>query len=169
MPLWTVLHTHVILVPMNLLVQHGFIHIEELSTCWEKILDGHGSWFMKSQESRYNHVSFIIWFQPILRISHGEKCPKFARFWRDFFQIAKFFEQVAVEIQEYRRILFFLLLSYRVCNQVWLNYFVNDSHFGYFTKSLKETLGATCQWCGRQSKSYAWRARLLANLVCCDI
>jgi hypothetical protein len=40
--------------------------------------------------------------------------------------------------QEYRRILFFFsLLSYLVCSQIWLNYFVNDHHFDYITKILK--------------------------------
>ncbi len=28
---------------------------------------------------------------------------------------------------------------------------MNDGHFGYFTKSLKETLGREYQWCERQS------------------
>jgi len=41
--------------------------------------------------------------------------------------------------QEYRRILFFFsLLSYLVCSQIWLNYFVNDHHFDYITKILKK-------------------------------
>jgi hypothetical protein len=51
--------------------------------------EGHGSWFMKSQKSHYNHGFFRQWFQPIQRISHGKKCPKFMRIWRDFFQITK--------------------------------------------------------------------------------
>jgi hypothetical protein len=43
--------------------------------------------------------------------------------------------------QEYRRILYFtFLLSYLVYSQIWLNYFLDDHHFGYITKSLKETL-----------------------------
>jgi len=33
----------------------------------------------------------------------------------------------------------FFLLSYLVCRQIWLNYFVNDGHFCYITKSLKLT------------------------------
>jgi len=46
--------------------------------------------------------------------------------------------------QEYRRFLsFFFLLSYLVCSQIWLNYFLDDYHFGYITKSLKETLVGT--------------------------
>ncbi len=42
--------------------------------------------------------------------------------------------------QEYRRILFFCLLPYLVCSQSWLNDFATDHHFGYITKSFKETL-----------------------------
>jgi hypothetical protein len=41
---------------------------------------------------------------------------------------------------EYRRTLFFFLLSYLVRSQIWLNYFLDDRHFAYITKSLKETL-----------------------------
>jgi hypothetical protein len=43
--------------------------------------------------------------------------------------------------QEYGRILYFIfLLSYLVYSQIWLNCFLDDHHFGYITKSLKETL-----------------------------
>jgi len=48
--------------------------------------------------------------------------------------------------QENRRI-FLFLLSYQVHSQIWLNYFVNDDHFGYVTKSLKKTLGTTSKAC----------------------
>jgi hypothetical protein len=47
----------------------------------------------------------------------------------------------SVSNQEYRKILFFFILSYLVCNQIWLNYFLDDHHFDYITKSLKETMG----------------------------
>ncbi len=30
--------------------------------------------------------------------------------------------------------------SYLFCSQIWLNYFLDDSHFGYITETLKETL-----------------------------
>jgi hypothetical protein len=43
----------------------------------------------------------------------------------------------------YRRIVYLFIsfsFSYLVCNQIWLNYIMNDRHFGYITKSLKETL-----------------------------
>jgi hypothetical protein len=48
--------------------------------------------------------------------------------------------------QEYRRILIFFLLSFLVCRPIWLNYFLSDHHFGYITKSLKETLLETVSW-----------------------
>ncbi len=47
---------------------------------------------------------------------------------------------VPVCSHEYIRILLFFLFLYLVCSQIWQNYFVNDRHFGYITKSLKETL-----------------------------
>jgi hypothetical protein len=31
----------------------------------------------------------------------------------------------------------FFLHSYLVLSQIWLNYFLDDRHFGYITKSLK--------------------------------
>jgi hypothetical protein len=33
-----------------------------------------------------------------------------------------------------------VILSYLVCSQIWLNHFLDDRHFAYITKSLKETL-----------------------------
>jgi len=45
-----------------------------------------------------------------------------------------------VDSPEYRRTLLFFLLSYLVRSQIWLNYFLDDRHSGYITKSLKETL-----------------------------
>ncbi len=52
---------------------------------------------------------------------------------------------------------YFLLLSYLVSYQIWLNYFENNCHFGYITKSLKapgfkpsgvqvKLLPALCYW-----------------------
>jgi hypothetical protein len=34
---------------------------------------------------------------------------------------------------------FVFILSYLVCRQIRLNYFLDDHHFGYTAKSLKET------------------------------
>ncbi len=48
-------------------------------------------------------------------------------------------KKVPVSSQEYRRILVSFLLSYLVCNPIWLNYFLYDRHLGYITKSFKNT------------------------------
>ncbi len=70
-----------------------------------------------------------------------EKWPKFARFWRKLTKNHQIFMVSCSSSQEHRRILFFsFVLSYLVCNQIWLNYFVDDRHFDYIIKSLKETL-----------------------------
>ncbi len=42
-----------------------------------------------------------------------------------------------VDSPEYRRTLLFFLLSYLVRSQIWLNYFLDDRHFGYITKIIK--------------------------------
>jgi len=47
------------------------------------------------------------------------------------------FQFVAKNIKGF--FLFLFILSYQVCSQIWLNYFVNDPHFGYITKTLNET------------------------------
>jgi hypothetical protein len=39
-----------------------------------------------------------------------------------------------------KRFCYFGLSSYLLCNQIWLNYFLDDRHFGYITKSLKAVL-----------------------------
>jgi hypothetical protein len=70
----------------------------------------------------------------------GKKWLKFARFLIFKFsnsQSCDNFQKVAKNI---KGILFFSLLSYLLCNQIWLNYFLDDCHFGYITNSLKETL-----------------------------
>ncbi len=46
------------------------------------------------------------------------------------------FQQVAKNIEGFC----FLILSYFVCNQIWLNYFLDDYHFGYITKSYEAKL-----------------------------
>jgi hypothetical protein len=69
-----------------------------------------------------------------------KKTPKFARFLRFFF-FPKSPDNFKECSQEYGRILYFIfLLSYLVYSQIWLNCFLDDHHFGYITKSLKETL-----------------------------
>ncbi len=58
------------------------------------------------------------------------------------FEIARVLRWLPEGSQEDRRILCFFLPSYLLCSQIWLNYFLDDYHFGYITKSLKETLEA---------------------------
>jgi hypothetical protein len=58
-----------------------------------------------------------------------------------FFKSPDFYHKFPpVGSQDYRRILLFFLLSCLVCSQIWLNCFLNDRHFGYIKKSIKETL-----------------------------
>ncbi len=65
------------------------------------------------------------------------------------FQIKKFpnftesydnFQKVAKNIEGFLFYFFLKLPSYLLCSQIFLNYFLDDCHFGYVTKSLKETL-----------------------------
>jgi len=60
-----------------------------------------------------------------------------------FFKFPEFYNKFPVDSQEYRMILLKNTFSYLICSQIWLNYFVNDHHFGYIAKSLKETLVCT--------------------------
>jgi len=54
-------YSHVIWVPMLLLLQHALIHTKNFVLANKNIPDeGQGSWFMKSQDSPYNHVSLKI-------------------------------------------------------------------------------------------------------------
>jgi hypothetical protein len=69
-----------------------------------------------------------------------EKWPKFARFRILKIPNSQALWQLPEGSQEYRMILFFFLTSYLLCSQIWQNYFLDDRHFGYITKSLKETL-----------------------------
>jgi hypothetical protein len=90
------------------------------------------------------------------RISHGKSGPNsrdFEFLFYIFFKLPDFYDKFQYVAEEYRTILFFFflfffLLSYRVCSQIWLNYFMNDQHFGYITKSLKGNLAPTvkAQW-----------------------
>ncbi len=55
-----------------------------------------------------------------------------------FFKLPDFYDkklqQIAKNIERFR----VFLLSYLVHNQIWLNYFLANHHFGCVTKSLKE-------------------------------
>jgi len=70
-----------------------------------------------------------------------EKWPKFRRFGIKKFQPVSYvnFQKVTNNIER------FCFLSTFTSNKffyskIWLNYFLDDYHFGYITKSLKETL-----------------------------
>lgn len=66
-----------------------------------------------------------IWFQPIERIFQG-KIPQIPKIFCNKFQY------VAKNVEDF---LFYFLLSYLVCSPIWLNYFLDDHHFDYITKS----------------------------------
>jgi len=53
------------------------------------------------------------------------------------------FQKVAKNIEGFS-FFFFALPSYLLCSQIWVNYFLDDRHFGNLTKSIKETLLSTC-------------------------
>jgi hypothetical protein len=74
-----------------------------------------------------------------------ENWPKFARFRiLKNSKLSESYDTFQKGSQEYRRIfIFFPLPSYLLCSQIWLNYFLDDHHSGYVTKSLKETLAHT--------------------------
>jgi len=74
-----------------------------------------------------------------------KKWPKFTKFRRFYFFKSPNFNELLVGSQEYTNFYFYLFIyfglpSYLICSQIWLNYFLDDCHFGYVTKSLKETL-----------------------------
>jgi hypothetical protein len=72
-------------------------------------------------------------------IFHEENDPNSPDYEELFFKSPDFydkFQQVAKNIKGF--CFFFVLLSYLLYNQIWLNYFLNDRHFGYITKSLKK-------------------------------
>ncbi len=51
-----------------------------------------------------------------------------------------FYDKVPLGSQEYRKILFFFLLSYLICSQIWLNHLMDNHHLCYITKLKKRTL-----------------------------
>jgi hypothetical protein len=53
-----------------------------------------------------------------------------------------FYDKVPVGSQEYRKILFFFLLSYLICSQIWLNHLLDNHHLCYINKFKKRTLMA---------------------------
>jgi hypothetical protein len=80
-----------------------------------------------------------IWFRPIQRIFHETK--KFTQIHHISILLLLFFkssdccdefQSVAKNIERFY--FFFFLLSFLVCNLIWLNCFLDDRHFGYITK-----------------------------------
>ncbi len=67
---------------------------------------------------------------------------------RQIFMISSSMQPKNIEQFFFLFLFLFFLLSYLACSQIWLNYFVNDQHFGYMTKSLKGNLAPTvkAQW-----------------------
>jgi hypothetical protein len=62
-----------------------------------------------------------------------------------FAQIHQIFMMIPVGSQEYRRILiFFFLLSYLFCSQIWLNHLMDYCHFSYVTKKKKKKKKNPC-------------------------
>jgi hypothetical protein len=60
-----------------------------------------------------------------------KKWPKFARFQKKKIQNCQVF-MISFMIK-YKGI-YFILLSYWLCNQIWIKYFLNDCYFDYITK-----------------------------------
>jgi hypothetical protein len=56
------------------------------------------------------------------------------RFWQIFWKISRFFYWVLACRQKCKGVLKFLLLSYVIYIEIWLNLLVDDRHFGYITK-----------------------------------
>jgi hypothetical protein len=146
----------------------GKSKVQFLQNTWEKssnhcIGDAHFMMIYKSVESSFTlpyfyesnywphscKQHFFYWwiffkfqFKPMQMRKKGPNLSDFKKIKSKF---PEFLWWVPVGSQEYRRI-FFPLLPYLVCSQIWLNYFLNDCHFDYITKSLKETLVASCNW-----------------------
>ncbi len=91
-------------------------------------------------------VSFTCEFLPIFDLKNmvstyrkdfpRENGPKFGRHWIFFFKLPDLYDKFQVDSQIIEQF-YLLLLSYLVYYQIWLNFFENDRHFGYITKSWK--------------------------------
>jgi hypothetical protein len=103
-------------------------------------------------------LTWKIWFLPMRRIFHEKMDPNSAdiEFYFSNCQICMISSRLIVNIEQF----YFLLLSYLVRYQIWLNYFENNCHFGNITKSLKapwfkrsgvqaKFLPALCYWAWR--------------------
>jgi len=54
-------------------------------------------------------------------------------------QIARFLWKVQKVAKNIQGFWFFFLLSYLVCDQIWLNHLMDDHHFSYITKLERKT------------------------------
>jgi hypothetical protein len=79
---------------MNLVVQHGFIHNKELTTCQYKILDeGHGSWFKKKSTEPLQLCFFHNVISTYTKDFSGENMPKICQILKAFFfKLSDFYE-----------------------------------------------------------------------------
>ncbi len=126
-------------------------------------------------------VSFTGEFLPIFDLENmvstyrkdfsWENGPKFGRHWIFFFKLPDLYDKFQVDSQNIEQF-YFLLLSYLVYYQIWLNYFENDRHFGYITKSWKgpgfkpsgvqvKFLPALCYW------TWGLHKQLVSRVYCC--
>jgi hypothetical protein len=90
-----------------------------------------------------------------------------------FFNLPDLYDKFQVDSQNIEQF-YFLLLSYLVCYQMWLNYFENDRHFGYH-KILKRSWVQT-KWrageipAGSLLLGLTWGLRQqLVSRVCCFV
>jgi len=126
-------------------------------------------------------VSFTGEFLPIfdlknmviLRIFHEKMDPNSADIEFFFFKLPDLYDKFQVDSQNIEQF-YFLLLSYLVCYQMWLNYFENDRHFGYH-KILKRSWVQT-KWrageipAGSLLLGLTWGLRQqLVSRVCCFV
>jgi hypothetical protein len=89
-------------------------------------------------------------------------------------EIARVLRWLPKGSQEYRRILCFFLPSYLLCSQIWLNYFLDDYHFGYIPISLKETLERWLKFSAVPAQNLLWKIIIAAgciagNFSCCCV
>ncbi len=117
-------------------------------------------------------LTWKIWFQPIERIFHEKMDPNSADIEFFFFKLPDLYDKFQLDSQNTEQF-YFLLLSYLVCYQIWLNYFENDHHFGYH-KILKRSWVQT-KWrageipAGSLLLGLTWglRQQLVSRVCCC--
>jgi len=93
---------------------------------------------LKNLISTYTQV-FLSWRKWRPNLPHFEERK---------FQIAQFLKVSSIRKSRIQKEFVFSLLSYLVCSQIRLKYFLDDCHFDNITKPLKETLLSRCQSSG---------------------